>query len=314
MTDKESFGHDLSGFINIDKPEDWTSHDVVAKLRKILKMKRIGHAGTLDPFATGVLPIAIGNTTRLIRFLKKSKRYFAEVDLRFTTDTDDYTGEKLRPTDKGESEEIIREKLKAFIGKVKQIPPLYSAKKINGKKLYELMRAGEPVDLSSLEPKDIFIKDITLLKFDYPKLELDISCGEGTYIRSIARDIGGHLTQLRRLESNGFDIKSSIRFEDLEDGDIDLEDLVLKTRDYIDLPEICFENKDIIALQQGQQIYLDDKSTEIVQDFYGQELSGDLDQEEKALKCLNSSKELIGLANILKKGSKVFQIQPKVIL
>ncbi len=303
------FDKDISGFINIDKPEDWTSHDVVAKLRRILGIKKIGHAGTLDPFATGVLPIAIGNSTRLIRFLRKSKRYFAEVDLSFTTDTDDYTGEKLRPTDKGESEEIIQAKLKNFIGHTKQIPPLYSAKKINGKKLYELMRAGEAVDLTSLEPKDIYISDLHLLAFKYPKLEIDISCGEGTYIRSIARDLGGHLTQLRRLESNGFDIKSSVRFEDLEDGELDMEDLVLKSRDYINSPEFSFSNKDVIALQQGQQIFLEDTASDTIVNFYK-----DKESEEQVLKCLNSSQELIGVAGILKKGGKAFRIQPKVIL
>jgi len=145
MTKTESIG-----FLNIDKPENWTSHDVVAKARKLLGIRRIGHSGTLDPFATGVLPIAVGPATRLIRFLPKSKKYRAEINLKFTTDTDDLTGLKLRDTDKNESETVFKAKLEKFKGTIDQIPPLYSAKKINGKKLYELMREGQALDLSEL--------------------------------------------------------------------------------------------------------------------------------------------------------------------
>ncbi len=252
-SEKEYFG-----FINIDKPVDWSSHDVVAKLRRILKYKKIGHAGTLDPFATGVLPIAIGSATRLIRFLSKDKAYEAELDLSFTTDTDDLTGEKLKEAKTELSLEEIQSKLKQMLGNFQQYPPLYSAKKINGKKLYELMRAGEDLDLSDIKPKTVFIKKIDVIKFAYPYLKLDIECGEGTYIRSIARDIGGHLTSLRRTKSNNFDLTSSIRFEDLEDGDLAMQDLILNASSCLALPKHIFSRKEVIALQQGQRVYLDD--------------------------------------------------------
>ncbi len=288
---------ELSGFINIDKPVDWTSHDVVAKLRRVLNMKRIGHTGTLDPFATGVLPIAIGSATRLIRFLSKSKRYLAEIDLRNTTDTDDLTGEALRQRAGTISEEEFRIKLMALQGTYDQIPPLYSAKKIKGKKLYELMRAGETIDLSELKPKTITISEIHLLDFNYPFAKFEVACSEGTYIRSIARDLGGHLIALRRTESNGFDIKSAVRFEDLEDAELNPEDLVLKSADYLDLPEFEFERKDVIALQQGRKVAVNDVKI-----------------SDKYLKCLDSDKSLIGLASILPQQDDLCIAQPLVIL
>ncbi len=289
---------ELSGFINIDKPVDWTSHDVVAKLRRVLGMKRIGHTGTLDPFATGVLPIAIGSATRLIRFLNKSKRYLAEIDLRNTTDTDDLTGEALVSRSVTIDEKEFRNKLLALKGTYEQIPPLYSAKKINGKKLYELMRAGEPVDLSDVKAKTITISEINLLDFNYPFAKFEVACSEGTYIRSIARDLGGHLSSLRRTESNGFDIKSAIRFEDLEDTELNPEELILKAADYLDLPAVEFEHKDVISLQQGRRVPINL-----------------LEQEgDKYLKCLNSDKNLVGLASILTEQGNLLTAQPLVIL
>ena len=288
---------ELSGFVNIDKPVDWTSHDVVARLRRVFNMKRIGHTGTLDPFATGVLPIAVGSATRLIRFLNKSKSYLAEIDLRNTTDTDDLTGESMRQRSGLMSEEEFCTKLLALKGTYDQIPPLYSAKKIKGKKLYELMRAGETIDLSELQAKTITISDIKLLDFNYPLAQFEVACSEGTYIRSIARDLGGHLIALRRTESNGFDIKSAVSIEELEDGDVRAEDLVLRAGDYLDLPEFEFDRKDVISLQQGRRVPILTN------------LSGD-----KYLKCLDSDKSLIGLASILTEKGDLCIAQPLVIL
>lgn len=298
--------HEISGFINIDKPEGWTSHDVVAKLRKILGIKRIGHSGTLDPFATGVLPIAVGSSTRLIRFLTKSKKYLAEVNFNFTTDTDDLTGLPLKQNSNIISEEVLYSKLQSMIGTQEQYPPLYSAKKINGKKLYELMREGQLIDLADIQSKAITIYEIKLLSFDYPLATIEVSCSEGTYIRSIARDIGGHLTKLRRLESNGFDLQSSVRFEDLVDGDLQLEDLILQSKDCLDLPELCFEHKDVISLQQGRQIYVDETKL--------QSFTGLNSVKYDYVKCLDDSKQLIGLANIINKSVQDFKLQPEVIL
>lgn len=308
MTSSDFEEKQISGFINIDKPVDWTSHDVVAKLRKILGIKRIGHTGTLDPFATGVLPIAIGSSTRLIRFLKKSKRYLAEIDLRNTTDTDDLTGQLLRERKEEKlSQEDFQKKLNTMIGTFDQIPPLYSAKKINGKKLYELMRAGEAIDLTDLKPKSVTVSEAHLLSYQYPIAKLEIACSEGTYIRAIARDIGGHLISLRRLESNGFDIKSAIRFEDLKDGDLALEDLILDAKEYLDLPKLVFAEKEIIALQQGRKVNLNDNDLKDFGDYLKK-------SEEKVLQCLDSSQDLVGLANISKEDGRYYFAQPSIIL
>lgn len=302
------------GFLNIDKPEGWTSHDVVAKLRRILGIKKIGHAGTLDPFATGVLPIAIGPATRLMRFLPKSKKYSAEINLLFTTDTDDLTGVKLRDTDKKDTEISFKTKLDKFRGTIDQIPPLYSAKKINGKKLYELMRAGEPLDLSQLTPKKVTIKDISLISFDYPLAVFEVACSEGTYIRSIARDLGGHLTKLRRLESNGFDIKSCVRFEDIEDGDIEMEDLLLDIKDYVKFPYLNFEQKQVVALQQGQKIYLDEEMIKKIDEQIAQN-----QLESGYMTCLDTSGDLVGFVSLFNNDNKhdtkksYMQAQPLVI-
>jgi tRNA pseudouridine55 synthase len=309
MTKTESIG-----FLNIDKPVDWTSHDVVAKARKLLGIKRIGHSGTLDPFATGVLPLAIGPATRLIRFLPKSKKYQAEINLEFTTDTDDLTGLKLRDTNKNESQTVFQAKLQKFKGTIDQIPPLYSAKKINGKKLYELMREGQALDLTQLEPKKVTIKEINLISFDYPLAVFEVSCSEGTYIRSIARDLGGHLTKLRRLESNGFYINTCVRFEDLQDGDLDIEDLILDVKDYLDLPQLSFGSKNVLALQQGQMIKLEDHNQNFVEKL------DKLDQEQSYITCLDETGELVGIASILinekfiaNKKNQILQAQPVII-
>jgi tRNA pseudouridine55 synthase len=309
MTKTESIG-----FLNIDKPENWTSHDVVAKARKLLGIRRIGHSGTLDPFATGVLPLAVGPATRLIRFLPKSKKYRAEINLKFTTDTDDLTGLKLRDTDKNESETVFKTRLEKFKGTIDQIPPLYSAKKINGKKLYELMREGQALDLTELEPKKVTIKEITLLSFNYPLAIFEVACSEGTYIRSIARDLGGHLTMLRRLESNGFDIKSCVRFEDLQDGDLDIEDLLLDIKDYLNFPKIRFNAKTVVALQQGQAIILEDNI--FPDNKFLDNTQDNIDNSH--IICLDDNEELIGIASILNKddiGSKNqnLKAQPVII-
>ncbi|MDA0772339.1 MAG: tRNA pseudouridine(55) synthase TruB [Cyanobacteria bacterium] len=342
-----NFDHQLNGFLIIDKPIDWTSHDVVAKLRGILRTKKVGHAGTLDPFATGVLPIAVGSATRLIRFLAKTKRYLAEIDLRNTTDTDDLTGEFLNKAEIKLSKEDLLEKLKSMEGEIDQIPPLYSAKKIDGKKLYQLMREGYEIDLADLKPCRVRINSIDLLDFDYPFAKIEMSCGEGTYVRSVARDVGGHLTSLRRLESNNFTLQSAYSLDDLQAEGVDLHNTILSPVDYLDLPEYLFDNKDVIALQQGQKVTIkeQDLSRFIAEDpflstngtnashrsdLFSSDITSktgfcrmssqfsnkliDLEQGEQYLKCLDSTKELIGLANIAKENGKDFAVQPKVIL
>ncbi len=213
----------MFGFINLNKPTGFTSHDCIAKLRKLLNTKKVGHGGTLDPSATGVLPIAVGKATRLLQFLPEPKAYRALIRLGVTTDTDDLEGEVIQSVEEVDldSTQII-DRLNTFLGTIEQVPPIYSAIKKNGKKLYELARKGEEI---VVEPRTIHISKIELIKIDitdFYELEVDIECSPGTYIRAIARDlgkmlgVGGTLAGLIRTESCGMHLKDSITFEQIE--------------------------------------------------------------------------------------------------
>jgi tRNA pseudouridine55 synthase len=214
----------FNGFISIDKPPFITAHDCVSKLRKLLKQKKIGHGGTLDPMATGVLPIAVGNATRLLRFLPEGKAYVAKIRFGLVTNTDDITGEVIsdRPCPNLTLAEI-QKLLPLFQGKITQRPPAFSAIQVNGKRLYDLARRGE-ISESDIPMRSVEITEIRVLNWtdgDYPELDVAIACGSGTYIRSIARDLGeklgcgATLSGLRRTYSNGFDLSSSLSFEQI---------------------------------------------------------------------------------------------------
>lgn len=201
-----------------------TSHDCVAKLRRLLRIKKIGHAGTLDPAAVGVLPVAIGKATRLLQFLRDDKAYRATIRLGVQTTTDDLEGEIICQKSVYDlSLETIQNILnQSFIGKIQQIPPNYSAIQIGGKRLYDLARKGEEINVPAREVEIYKIEILDWKPAEYPELELSISCGPGTYIRSIARDlgtalkVGGVLAHLIRTESSGFNLAESLNFEDIE--------------------------------------------------------------------------------------------------
>jgi tRNA pseudouridine55 synthase len=240
----------MDGILIIDKPEGLTSHDVVARVRRALRTKRVGHTGTLDPFATGVMVILIGKATRLAQFLDKDKKeYIADVQFGFETDTGDRTG--LRILDRGLRSEEIAERLEfvtwnevfaKFRGEILQTPPMYSAKKIEGKKLYELARQGIEVER---EPIKVVIHELELLpqqnsppykggvsaasadgvvlsKDVNPAIRIRVVCSAGTYIRTLAEDIGrevglgAHVTNLRRTAAGRFDLSKSVSLEDLQ--------------------------------------------------------------------------------------------------
>ncbi len=214
------------GFISIDKPPIITAHDCVSKLRKLLNQKKIGHGGTLDPMATGVLPIALGNATRLLRFLPEGKAYVAKIRFGMVTNTDDITGEVLsdRPCP-NLTLEAVQPYLPLFQGKISQRPPAFSAIWINGERMYNLARRGEIVE-ANIPMRSVEITEISVLGWtegDYPELDVAIACGSGTYIRAIARDLGEHLgcgaalSGLQRTYSNGFDLDSSLSFEQITD-------------------------------------------------------------------------------------------------
>ncbi|MGB5635611.1 MAG: tRNA pseudouridine(55) synthase TruB [Waterburya sp.] len=215
----------MFGFINLNKPVGFTSHDCIAKLRKLLNTKKIGHGGTLDPAATGVLPVAVGKATRLLQFLPEPKAYRARIRLGVSTTTDDLEGEVTvthSVTDINLSPDQVVNSLNSFAGTIEQVPPIYSAIKKNGRKLYELARKEEEV---IVEARTVNISKIELLDIyqaEFYELEVDINCGAGTYIRAIARDlgqkleVGGTLASLIRTESCGMHLKDSVTFDDIE--------------------------------------------------------------------------------------------------
>lgn len=209
----------MFGFLNVYKPVGKTSHDVVAYFRKLLKIKKIGHTGTLDPFAEGVLPICIGNSTRLIEYLPDDKAYLAFVQLGKATDSYDTEGNVIFESDKKVTKEQLVSALTSFEGEIEQLPPIYSAIKVKGKKLYEYAREGKTI---SVAPRQVTIHKIELKNFDEEKQEAQvyIECSKGTYIRSIANDLGqnlccgGYLTRLIRTKAGKFLVENSIKMQD----------------------------------------------------------------------------------------------------
>jgi tRNA pseudouridine55 synthase len=208
------------GFLNINKPLGVTSHDVVAKIRRGLNIKKVGHAGTLDPLATGVLVLCLGPATRLSEYVMDStKRYRAHVHLGVTTDTYDAEGEILLQRDSTHiTQADVEQVLVAFTGEIDQIPPMYSAIKQGGRKLYELARAGETVER---EARHVRIDALVVSEWSPPYFTLDVTCSAGTYIRSLAYDVGetlsvgAHLAGLMRVASGAFKLENAIALDDL---------------------------------------------------------------------------------------------------
>ncbi len=210
-----------NGILIIDKPTDWTSHDVVAKLRGILHEKRIGHAGTLDPMATGVLPVFVGRATRAVEFAaEREKEYLAGLRLGQVTDTQDVTGSTLSTAPVSATREDVEKVLDQFRGDIQQIPPMYSAIKKEGKKLYELARRGQEVER---QPRPITIYELELLDQLSPTdYLLRVKCSKGTYVRTLCHDIGqalgcgGTLFSLRRTQSAGFSLDQAVTLDQVQ--------------------------------------------------------------------------------------------------
>lgn len=245
----------LFGFLNIYKPVGMTSHDVVSVLRRVTKIKQIGHTGTLDPFAEGVLPICIGKATRLIEYLQDDKEYLATVQFGAATNTFDLDGEKVFTSDKKVSLDDIKEGLKSFEGEILQLPPIFSAIKVKGKKLYEYARKGEEVEI---QPRKVVIENIELKNFDEESQQAQIllKCSKGTYIRSIANDLGknlgcgGYLIKLIRTQAGKFRVENSVQL----DG-IDVESNLINPLDILNLPKIAVDNDDLARIKNGMPIY-----------------------------------------------------------
>lgn len=210
----------MNGIILVDKPQDWTSHDVVAKLRGVLHERRIGHSGTLDPLATGILVVFVGRATRAVEFAESdSKEYLAGLRLGVSTDTQDITGNVIAKYDALPDEIEVREAISRFVGDIEQIPPMYSAIKIGGKKLYELARRGESVERA---PRKITISAIDVAGRDGGDYILNISCSKGTYVRTLCNDIGEALgcgacmSSLRRTRAGVFSVYAAHSIDDIE--------------------------------------------------------------------------------------------------
>jgi tRNA pseudouridine55 synthase len=266
----------FDGILIIDKPEGITSHDTVARCRRILKTKRIGHTGTLDPFATGVMVILVGRATRLAQFLDKdAKEYEALVRFGFETDTGDRTGEvKTSSISNFEfqiSDEEIEKVLVDFRGEIMQTPPMYSAKKVDGKKLYELARKGieierQPVKITNYELRItncdpvVKINDSGLETWD---LGLKVLCSAGTYIRVLAEDIGkklktgAHLAELRRTKAGKFAIEKAVTLEELEEivAAGKLPDVLIPMNEAVSqLAEIKLSDEDAAKIKNGVKL------------------------------------------------------------
>ena len=210
----------MNGIIIINKPSDWTSHDVVAKLRGILRQKRIGHGGTLDPMATGVLPVFVGRATRAVQFCESyDKEYVAGIRFGITTDTQDITGTVLTETASNVTSHDLSAVIPEFIGQQLQIPPMYSAVKIGGQKMYELARRGIDVERN---PREINIKSLEIVDETADGFSLRIVCSKGTYIRTLCHDIGQRLScgavmsSLLRSRVGTFTLESSVTIEQVQ--------------------------------------------------------------------------------------------------
>lgn len=248
----------MFGFLNIYKPKGKTSHDVVAILRRTTGVKQIGHTGTLDPFAEGVLPICIGKATRLIEYLNDDKAYIGTVQLGSSTTTYDTEGGAVNISDKTPYLEEVEDCLKTFRGEIEQIPPIYSAIKVKGKKLYEYARSGQDVDI---EPRKVNIFKLEILNYDLKnkQLELEIECSKGTYIRSIANDLGkklgcyGHLIKLVRTRAGKFNIENSVKLDTLA-SIADVERNLIYPLNYLDYQKYEINDNEKKLISNGIKI------------------------------------------------------------
>lgn len=267
----------MTGIIPVDKPAGITSFGAVARMRKILNMKKIGHAGTLDPMATGVLPILIGSATRFLDFLPiKDKRYSAVIQFGFETDTLDTTGEIISRSDKKITRPELDEAVKCFIGKISQIPPMYSAVQKDGVRLYELARKGKEVER---EAREIEIYSIKVLCFDEKtqEAEIDVSCSAGTYIRTLADDLGKKLgcgaclSGLRRTEGCGFKLGSCYSFEEIEEyASLNrLEKRIIPIEDALSFyPAVYVSEKQAVRFSNGGELDLNRLKGKLINGLY----------------------------------------------
>jgi tRNA pseudouridine55 synthase len=290
---------ELFGIINVNKPKGFTSHDVVAKLRKILKIKQIGHTGTLDPMATGVLPVCVGKATKLIQYLTSSKAYMAYIKLGVETDTYDMEGVILEQKPVDFDINLTREFLKDFEGEITQTPPIYSAVHYKGKRLYEYAR-------KNIEIKDIPVRQVTVncielvnieeITSENPVLMVAVDCSEGTYIRSIAHDLGEKLgfgaclSGLIRVKAGEFVYENTKTLEEIEANanSGDFGEFLINPTGILPLKILEVEEDLLIKIKNGQSLYKEKEfSTEFIQLVFQNKLVGIAKIEDNKIKPVN---------------------------
>lgn len=239
----------MDGIVIVDKPQGWTSQDVTARLRRVFGTRRIGHGGTLDPMATGVLPVFVGRATRAVEFFEHAeKTYETVLRLGITTDTEDMTGTVLTEENVSFTEEQLQETLAAFRGEILQVPPMYSALKVNGQKLCDLARKGKTVER---QPRPITIHELTLVERGENTLRLRVRCSKGTYIRTLCKDIGeklgcgGCMESLRRVAAGEYTIGEAVPLQTL----LDTEEPEKYLRDV----DTMFRNYPAVTLTSNQE-------------------------------------------------------------
>ena len=240
----------MNGIVIVDKPQGWTSQDVTARLRRVFNTRRIGHGGTLDPMATGVLPVFVGRATRGVEFFEHAEKIYETV-LRpgITTDTEDITGTVLTRVEAQITAEMVEAVLPQFRGQILQVPPMYSALKVDGQKLYELARKGREVER---QPRPITIHELTLLKVDEEGIHLRVHCSKGTYIRTLCKDIGlalgcgGCMAALRRVQAGEYTAAESVPLQEL------LE--TTQPEKYLRQVDSMFRNHPAVTLSPKQEL------------------------------------------------------------
>ncbi|GAA0735007.1 tRNA pseudouridine(55) synthase TruB [Clostridium oceanicum] len=287
----------MNGVINILKPSGISSFDVVRKVRKIVKQKKVGHTGTLDPLASGVLPICVGKGTKISDYLMKDKKiYRVEMKLGTVTDTYDREGKVIDENDVNLSKEEVIEAIKNYIGEIDQVPPMYSAIKVNGKKLYELARKGIEIERKS---RKINIYSINILSVDLPYIVFDVKCSKGTYIRSLCYDIGRDLKcgavmwNLQRLETGEFNIKDAIELQKLDENNVE---------DYLIPIDVALSLYDKIFIDERFEKHLLNgvtlKDRSIIENI----------EEDKLFRTYLTNDKFVGLGMKDKRGFKIYKM------
>jgi len=305
----------MDGVILVHKPQNITSHDVVVKIRNILNTKKIGHYGTLDPLATGLILIAVGKATKLFPYFSKTdKVYKGGIRLGFSTDTYDSTGKATSSESKKYPEkDNLAEAMKKFEGRIQQVPPPYSAKKYKGKPLYKLARGGKEFEL---RPSQLFIHYFRLINYNPPFIECEIKCSSGTYVRSLAHDLGqiigcgAHLYELLRTQVGNFQLKEGFSIEKLnqlaQEGKIKKFLIPLEFL-LPEFPKIILQDRGSALVKNGNIVFAED----ILKVMQGEtSSSSNLSEKEKIFRMFNGDGKLVALAkkNTEKNGFHPFLV------